>query len=304
MSSKSGITLDALLVIDTIQRQGSFAAAANALYRVPSAITYTIKKLEDDLNVTLFVKSGRQAKLTPAGQQLLDDGRALLAAADKLVENTKQVHSGWEPKLRIVIESILDISCFFPLIKHFQKENPHTELELFHEVLSGSWEALLEGKVDLLIGSAPYPKALPNIHTEVFGQPTWVFCCAPSHPLAQAPRPLSAASICQHLAIVVRDSSRQLPSMNSGLFDQQSKLTVSSVEDKIKAQLAGVGVGFLPVHRIRTPLKNGELIELALQDNLTNNKAPTNPLYLAWNEGNQGRALAWFTARLQNLDIL
>jgi hypothetical protein len=60
---KYPITLDALEVLDAIDRKGSFAAAANALFRVPSAISYTMQKLEQDLDVVLFQKEGRRATL-------------------------------------------------------------------------------------------------------------------------------------------------------------------------------------------------------------------------------------------------
>ena len=48
------LSLDALEVIDAIARKGSFAAPADSLYRVPSAVTYTIRKLEDDLGIALI----------------------------------------------------------------------------------------------------------------------------------------------------------------------------------------------------------------------------------------------------------
>ncbi len=68
---KYPITLDALEVLDAIDRKGSFAAAANELFRVPSAISYTVQKLEQDLDVVLFRKEGRKAVLTEAGKVLL-----------------------------------------------------------------------------------------------------------------------------------------------------------------------------------------------------------------------------------------
>ena len=53
------LSLDALSVLDTIDRKGSFAAAAEELHRVPSAITYQVQKLEQDLDVLLFDRRGR-----------------------------------------------------------------------------------------------------------------------------------------------------------------------------------------------------------------------------------------------------
>ena len=76
------LSLDALLVIDAIDRRGSFAAAGHELHRVASAITYTVQKLEEDLDVLLFDRRGHRAKLTPAGRELLNEGRHLLRAAN------------------------------------------------------------------------------------------------------------------------------------------------------------------------------------------------------------------------------
>lgn len=65
------LSLESLVVLDAIVSKGSFAAAAESLFRVPSAITYTVRKLEQDLGVTLFNRSGHRAQLTPAGAELL-----------------------------------------------------------------------------------------------------------------------------------------------------------------------------------------------------------------------------------------
>ena len=64
------ITLDLLKVLDAIDQRGSFAAAAQALHKVPSALTYTIQKVEQDLGLKLFDRSGHRAKLTAAGNLL------------------------------------------------------------------------------------------------------------------------------------------------------------------------------------------------------------------------------------------
>ena len=78
------LSLEALEVIDAIARKGSFAAAAESLFKVPSALTYTVRKLEEDLGVSLFNRSGHRATLTEAGAELLNEGRNLLNAASEL----------------------------------------------------------------------------------------------------------------------------------------------------------------------------------------------------------------------------
>ena len=69
---RDALTPEALGMIDAIARSGSFAAAARELGKVPSALTYSVRQLEDALDVLLFDRSSRQAKLTAAGEELLE----------------------------------------------------------------------------------------------------------------------------------------------------------------------------------------------------------------------------------------
>ena len=101
------LTLDALQLIDAIARRGSFAGAAEELGRVPSAVTYAVRKLEDDLDVLLFDRRGYRARLTPAGDELLREGRHLLAAADDLARRVQRVASGWEQALTLAVDNII-----------------------------------------------------------------------------------------------------------------------------------------------------------------------------------------------------
>ena len=96
-------TLDQLVVLEAIVEHGSFAAAGRALHRVPSAITYTVKGLEEAVGVEVFDRSGHRAVLTAAGQQVLAAGRRVLAEARSLDASARSLRDGWEPELRVVI---------------------------------------------------------------------------------------------------------------------------------------------------------------------------------------------------------
>ena len=84
MAKERALTLEALRVMDAIDRRGSFAAAADELGRVPSALSYTMQKLEEEQDVALFDRSGHRTKYPNVGRMLLERGRALLEAADEL----------------------------------------------------------------------------------------------------------------------------------------------------------------------------------------------------------------------------
>ena len=100
------LSLDSLQILDAIDRRGSFAGAGKALHKVPSTISYTVAKLEEDLGVQLFDRVGPRAEPTEAGRALLDEGRHLLRAARELELRVRRVASGWETELTLAVDSV------------------------------------------------------------------------------------------------------------------------------------------------------------------------------------------------------
>jgi DNA-binding transcriptional LysR family regulator len=287
------ISLEALQVLDAIDTRGSFSAAAGALHRVPSALTHTVRKLEDDLAITLFVRQGRRAVLTPAGRVLLEDGRRLLAAAGDLECRARRVATGWETELRIALGGIIPHPRLFPLLHEFYAQNSGTRLRLLTEVLNGSWDALLTGRADLSIGTSGEVPAGGGFRTLALGEVDFAFVVAPGHPLAQAPEPLTREQILRHRAVAAADTSRELMARSSGLLGGQDVLTVPDVETKVEAHVAGLGVGYLPRWRAQAEEAAGRLrIKAVAEDR------PPVPLSAAWRADHEGRALAWFVERL------
>ena len=107
-----------------------------------------MQKLEEQLEVTFFVRQGRRSVLTPAGLHLLEEGRKVLLAVCKLTEQTQTIAHGWEPKIRIAIDTIVDERKIFKACHAFLAEHENIELDFKEEVLNGTWEALIEDEVD------------------------------------------------------------------------------------------------------------------------------------------------------------
>ena len=291
------LTLEALQVLDAIARKGSFAAAAVELDRVPSALTYSVRKLEEDLDVLLFDRRGHRAKLTSAGQELLTEGRHLLLAAQELERRVKRAATGWEVELRIVLDSIIPFDSLLPLIEAFDRENAGTRLRISHETLSGVWEALLSDRADLAIG-APHsgPDSIRmsgGFQTRQLGMIEWAFAVAPGHPLANAPEPLTASLMQQYRAVAVGDTGRSLPGITSGLLSGQDILTVPSIAAKLQAQLSGLGCGHLPRWLAAPYFASGALIEKQ-----TIEAKPIDKTQIAWRTPVVGKSLKWFITQL------
>lgn len=166
----SPITLDALRTLDAIDRRKSFAAAAEELYRVPSALSYTISKLEEELGVEIFDRSRRKAELTPVGRLILEQGRDILLATEELTQLARQKAEGWEVELTLCIDSLISYEPVFELIAEFQQIQPRVKVRLLEEVLGGGWDALNSERCDLVIGA---PGASPARKIETFPLGKW-----------------------------------------------------------------------------------------------------------------------------------
>ncbi|HWP20526.1 MAG TPA: LysR substrate-binding domain-containing protein [Burkholderiaceae bacterium] len=305
---RHALTPEALAMIDTIARSGSFAAAARELGKVPSALTYSVRQLEDALDVLLFDRRSRQAKLTPAGEELLAEGRRLLQEIDAVANRVKRVACGWETELTVAVDSILSSVTVFELCEAFYQLNPPqgpgTRLRLLSEVLAGTWEALVTGRADLAIGIVGEPNAPAGITVQPLGDMNAVFVVAPHHPLAQAEEPLTDEVLVHHRAVAVADSAEQLRPLTVNLLPGQDVLTVPSVPSKLEAILRGLGTGFMPEPLVRDHVQVGRLV----RKEVARPRIPVR-LYYAWRTGSigpsprapgrPGLALQWWIEQLE-----
>jgi len=292
------LSLDALTVLDAIARRGSFAAAADELHRVPSAVTYTVQKLEQDLDVTLFDRSGRRARLTPTGEELLREGRHLLHAAADLECRIKRVATGWETELRIAVSDLIPLARVYPLIEQFYQQNTVTQLRLSTEVYGGTWDALVSGRADLVIGACGEAPAGGGYATRSLGEMAFVFVVAPDHPLAAAQEPLGHDAVMGHRMVVSADSSRRLPARTSSLLSGQPLLTVPDMAAKCEAQRRGLGVGYIPRHMAGADIAAGRLVAKELESGI-----PPAQMFIAWRPSHRGKALRWFLNALTDPSV-
>ena len=184
------LTLDALQVLDAIATKGSFAAAAESLHRVPSAITYTVRKLEDDLGIALFDRSGHRAELTEAGSELLREGRFMLRAADELQSRVRRVSTGIETNLSIAVSDLFKLEAIYPILQEFYQQGFGTRIRVMSEVFGGSWDALVSGRADISLGAPGDGPPGGGYSTRLIGPVIFRFAVAPHHPLAALPEPL------------------------------------------------------------------------------------------------------------------
>lgn len=143
--------LDVLIILDALEKEGSFAAASAKLFKTPSALSYTVHKLENDLNIQLLDRSGHRARFTRTGKMLLEKGREVLHTVRELEKQAIKLHEGWENELIIGVDDTFPFSLLAPLIDAFYQRHSVTRLKFVNGVLGGSWETLTqEGRISSL----------------------------------------------------------------------------------------------------------------------------------------------------------
>lgn len=291
------LSLESLEVLDAIATKGSFAAAAESLFRVPSAITYTVRKLEQDLGVALFNRSGHRAELTEAGTELLREGRYLLNAASELESHVKLIASGVETELTIAISELFTLDALYKVIAQFYEQNFGTRLKVTREVFGGSWDALVSGRATIAVGALGEGPHASGCSTKAIGVIDFHYAVAAHHPLANVDEPLKSTDIKHYRAISASDSSRSIQPRMSGISTGQEMLAVPDMQAKLQAQIAGLGVGYLPKRLAERHVATGELVIKT-----TDESNPKVTSYLAWhNKG--GKAQQWLIERLKQLTL-
>ncbi|HEX4502919.1 MAG TPA: LysR family transcriptional regulator [Scandinavium sp.] len=293
------LNLDVLLILDALDKHGSFATAAESLFKTPAALSYMIQKLEHDLDITLLDRSGHRAKFTDTGRMMLEKGRLLVNAAKDLEKQAVQVQSGWEKELSIALDDSFPFAALLPLIDQFHALNKQTCLNFTHHTLAGSWEELTHHGADMILGAINEPPTSGAWSYKMLGTLDNVFVVAPQHPLAQTHTPLSNDQLYLHRAVVISDSARSCHPINSNLMDEQPQIRVDDFHSKVLLLRAGMGCGFLPRHIARPWLENGELLEKEVLSFREKDVA-----YMAWRNHSDGLAQRWWREALLTRDTL
>lgn len=295
--SQLPINIELLQAIDAIERRGSFARGAEELGKTNSALSYTIQKFEEQLEIAIYRRQGRRSVLTPAGQLLLDEGREILQNTARLALRAQELATGWERRISVGIESLYSYPLLLEQISVFLRQHPSIEIDIREEVLNGGWEALEQQRIDLLIGvTGPVPQQR-GLHSQKLKPVELVAVIAADHPLAYlATRSNGREQIFEQARKVIsHDTSINEIARSAGLAQNGRSFFVQTMEQKQAAICAGIGIGHLPLHRISEQLDDGKLIALAQP------VTASQPHFMAWKMANKGRGLQALREQLNNV---
>ncbi|ENY6170716.1 DNA-binding transcriptional activator PunR [Vibrio fluvialis] len=282
MFSKSSLEM-----LDTVARLGSFTAAADVLHKVPSAISYGVRQVEVELGVVLFRRLPRKVELTPAGELFMQEARSLLRQMEELKAQTRRAAHGWQKTLKVTLDNVVKLDRMKPLVEDFYRTFEFAELQINMEVFNGSWEAISQGRADIVIGATSAVPVGGDFEVRDMGILDWAFVMSPAHPCVRE-QVLTEAFVSQFPAICLDDTSSVLPKRHTGHYPPQRRLLLPNWYSAIECLKNGVGVGYMPRHMAQPLLASGQLVEKMLPD-----EKPLSQCCLVWRKDDNHKLIEW-----------
>jgi DNA-binding transcriptional LysR family regulator len=261
MRSLPRTTLEQWAVLAAIVDERGFAAAAEALGKSQSAVSYAVRELREQLPVALLEQQGRRAVLTDAGATLLRRARSVLEDVNSLEALSARLAAGWETEIAIAVDIIFPPALLNEALGAFGPVCRTTRLQVVESVLSGTTEALLRREVDLAIVSRVPPGFLGTRLMPI----EFIAVAHPGHPLHALGRPLAAGDLKGHRQLVVRDSGSRRR-LDAGWLGAEQRWTVSHLKTSIEMLKNGLGFAWIPREHIWVELEAGTLKPLPLAE--------------------------------------
>ena len=196
------LDLKKLKAFQLVARHGSLRVAAARLRITVPAVSFQIKRLEEDLGSSLFERTSGGLVLTDVGERFVDEVDAILKRVEKALNN---LPSKAAPAQQLSIATSSDVVWFFmPRISDFLTRHPHIRLHyrIYHS--SEIVARMMRGDLDVGIGYFINPP--PSLQKEVVVETGLTLACPPGHPLLRR-RPVRLEDIARHRLIVLPHQS-------------------------------------------------------------------------------------------------
>lgn len=259
-----GVTIEQLRTLRAVASEGSFSAAARKLGRVQAAVSQAIDRLEAQLGLRLFDRSGRVPRLTQHGEAVVAAAAQIEGGVEALDELVASLKRGAETTLRIVVDVLFPTDSLVAFAKEFGVAHPSIELVLFTEVLSAVTAHVREKRSTW--GIAVEDADMTDLERRAIADVRLVPVAAPAHALAQRGGPIDAAGLSNAVQIVLGEHRHEAErgSDDHGVLSPRTWRVVD-LATKHALIVNGLGWGHMPEHVVRDDLRAGRLVALELE---------------------------------------
>src|ERR1700693_4953753 len=258
--------LSQLEVFLMVAREGRFSRAAEKLYRTQSAVSQTIRKLEEELGEALFDRSSREGVLTDAGRTLQEYAEKLLnlrADAHEALVELRELQKG---KLVIAANEFTAL-YLLPVLAEFRRLHPMIKITVQRALGSRIPDDVLQHSAE--VGVLTYDPQEPRLRSLVVYLDELVLVVPPKHPLASAQevsiRQLGAESFVAHIVSspyrekVLQTFQKHKTPLHMGL----ELPTLQAIKQFVAM---GSGVALMPEISVETEVARGELVRIPVRE--------------------------------------
>jgi LysR family transcriptional regulator for metE and metH len=236
-----------LVIIREVDRQGSLTAAAGVLNLTQSALSHTVRKLEQQLGTPVWDREGRSLRLTQAGQYLLALANRLLPQFEQAEERMKQYAQGQRGTLRIGMECHPCYQWLLKVVSPFLARWPDVDVDVKQRFQFGGIGALFGYDIDVLV--TPDPLKKPGLRFDPVFDYEQVLVVADHHDLAQE-RYVRPEQLADEILITYPVETDRLDIYNqfltpAGVVPRRHK-TIETTDIMLQMVASGRGVAALP----------------------------------------------------------
>jgi DNA-binding transcriptional LysR family regulator len=254
-------TLHELQCFDAVAAEGGFQAAAAKLHRSHPSVFAAVAKLEHQLGLALFDRSGYRVRLTAAGRSFHRRARALLREADELRTHARQLAAGEETTLRVALGDLCPLAPVLGLLGRFFAGYPRTRLHLLFESVTGPWERLADGEADLCVHRVD--KGDVRMEWTDLGRVALVPVVAPGFLRFAPTAEITPTQLRDYTQCVVRDSAHRPPAQAHFVVEGAVQCSVPDHLMRKELILQGLAWGHLPSFLVEAELRDGRLLSIA-----------------------------------------
>ncbi|PJE45053.1 MAG: LysR family transcriptional regulator [Pseudomonas sp.] len=189
-------TLNAFIAIAEL---GSFSEAAERLHLTQPAVSKRIASLEQQLNVRLFDRLGREVSLTEAGRALLPRAYQILNVLDDTRRALTNLNGEISGRLTLATSHHIGLHRLPPLLRAFTRAHPQVALDIQFLDSEVAYEEVLHGRAELAVITLA-PETREPVHAVAVWDDPLDFVAAPEHPLARS-QAISLADVAHHPAV-------------------------------------------------------------------------------------------------------
>jgi len=236
------IRLDALRALVAVAEHGNIKDAAEQLNRTTSALSMTLKQIEDRLGGPLF-EADRKQTLTELGLLVRDTGVILLRDYDRAMDAIAAHAGAFSGRLRLASVPSVAVTLLPQALREFLQTRPDVDVELVDTDSTDVWHMVESGQVDMGFASAP-SESLHLRFDALFREPFRLICHSASV-MASKPEPIKWRDL-EGTNLIMNEALRAVPQQNFKHLTERSHLSVRNVSSLVAMVVADMGVTLLP----------------------------------------------------------